>query len=1702
MSLWRTSSVMEDILCKTWRKDHVLMEDILCETWRKDHVLMEDILLEAWRKDHVLIEDILCEAWRKDHVLMEDILCEAWRKDHVLMEDILCEAWRKDHVLMEDILCEAWRKEHVLMEDIHCEAWRKDHVLMEDILCEAWRKDHVLMEDILCEAWRKDHVLMEDILCEAWRKDHVLMEDILCEAWRKDHVLMEDILCEAWRKDHVLMEDILCEAWRKDHVLMEDILCEAWRKDHVLMEDILCEALRKDHVLMEDILCEAWRKDHVPMEDILCEAWRKDHVLMEDILCEAWRKDHVLMEDILCEAWRKDHVLMEDILCEAWRKYHVLMEDILCEAWRKDHVLMEHILCEAWRKDHVLMEDILCEAWRKDHVLMEDILCEAWRKDHVLMEDILYDTSVVGLITNNDESDYRREVEELVRWCENNNLILNISKTKELIVDFRKNTSLLLPLHINGEVVENVSSFRFLGTTIHESLSWDLNTSLKISQSHQRLYFLRQLKKFRVSKAAMTHFYSSPVAMASKTKWGAVKDHVTSIPINDPDDKLEANLENADPELCIKLLQVPTVVNYSGLRRRLEASDQAWMVQFLELKGLDLLMEALDRLSGRGCARIADALLQLTCVACVRAIMNSSTGLHFILDNEGYVRTLSQALDTSNIMVKMQVVELLAALCLFNPHGHQLILEALEHYKSVKKQQYRFSVIMNELHATDNVPYMVALMSLINVLVFGVDDLRKRDKLRKEFIGLQLLDSLPRLRETEDVDLNIQCEAFEDSMVQDEEEMERVYGGIDMSSHQQAFTTLFTKVSSSPCSVQLLSILQALLLIGPDRGEAWLALEVLADRVTLLSQDGRFDSAECLLEKVLPSKPAWANPRVRTTDRAVQTQLTESSASQPATTSSALPPPAPPSGTPCPPPPPPPPLPGMPQPPLPPPPPPLPGMGAPPPPPPPPPLPGMGAPPPPPPLPGMGGPPPPPPLPGMGAPPPPPPLPGMGAPPPPPPLPGMGVPPPPPPLPGMGVPPPPPPLPGMGGPPPPPPLPGMGGTPPPPPPPGVDVIIAQVASGLGRSYYSPAYLVSPTPCPTLRMKKLNWQKIPSRAVTASSSMWTSVASDPVGPDYGSIEELFSLPLAETRTRTTARAEPKEISFIDAKKNLNLNIFLKQFKCSHEDFVSLIKKGDRSRFDVEVLKQLVKLLPEKHEEENLKSYQGEREKLANVDRFYLLLLAVPCYPLRIECMMLCEESSCVMEMLQPKAQLIDQACQSLLESTRLPSFCKFILDVGNFLNYGSHTGNAEGFKISTLLKLTETKANKSRITLLHHIVEEAEHHHADLLNLPDDLEICEKAAGVNLESIQSEANSVIKRLKSSEAKVAASSSEDLKEQYLSALQESLRACGKLEELFSSIDVRRKELAVYLCEEATTFSLEDIFNTLRTFRGLFLKAIKDNQTRKEQAVKAERRRKQQEEEERKRPKGENGKIIRKVVANQDEGCIIDNLLSEIRKGYKLKTRSHRGSLPPTDRKQDSSPPPTDRKQDSSPPPTDRKQDSSLPPTDRKQDSSPPPTDRKQDSSPPPTDRKQDSSPSPTDRKQDSSPPDHGKLERSSAVEEPQTSSSDQSQQDGPPEPPEAGVAAPALPTETSPEPSSSETAGPSESRSPTEDDHTQTGGCDSGLDSSPNRGGSPAGQEDVTTKPQEPGDAEVSRFHLPSVDIHFGKVSKGGKSCAPQ
>lgn len=121
------------------------------------------------------------------------------------------------------------------------------------------------------------------------------------------------------------------------------------------------------------------------------------------------------------------------------------------------------------------------------------------------------DTTVVGLISGGDESAYRDEVERLCVWCGENNLALNTAKTKELVVDYRKKKADIQPLHINGERVERVAEFRFLGVTIDQGMTWSANTTALVKKAQQRIYFLRLLKKNNLSERLLVSFYRGSI---------------------------------------------------------------------------------------------------------------------------------------------------------------------------------------------------------------------------------------------------------------------------------------------------------------------------------------------------------------------------------------------------------------------------------------------------------------------------------------------------------------------------------------------------------------------------------------------------------------------------------------------------------------------------------------------------------------------------------------------------------------------------------------------------------------------------------------------------------------------------------------------------------------------------------------------------------------------------------------------------------------------------------------------------------------------------------------------------------------------------------------------------------------------------------------------------------------------------------------
>ncbi len=64
---------------------------------------------------------------------------------------------------------------------------------------------------------------------------------------------------------------------------------------------------------------------------------------------------------------------------------------------------------------------------------------------------------------------------------------------------------------IDKTPVEWVNSFKFLGVHINEDLTWSAHTDAVLKKSHQRLFFLRRLRKFEMSPSILRSFYTCTV---------------------------------------------------------------------------------------------------------------------------------------------------------------------------------------------------------------------------------------------------------------------------------------------------------------------------------------------------------------------------------------------------------------------------------------------------------------------------------------------------------------------------------------------------------------------------------------------------------------------------------------------------------------------------------------------------------------------------------------------------------------------------------------------------------------------------------------------------------------------------------------------------------------------------------------------------------------------------------------------------------------------------------------------------------------------------------------------------------------------------------------------------------------------------------------------------------------------------------------
>ncbi|KAH3872566.1 hypothetical protein DPMN_035784 [Dreissena polymorpha] len=397
------------------------------------------------------------------------------------------------------------------------------------------------------------------------------------------------------------------------------------------------------------------------------------------------------------------------------------------------------------------------------------------------------------------------------------------------------------------------------------------------------------------------------------------------------------------------------------------------------------------------------------------------------------------------------------------------------------------------------------------------------------------------------------------------------------------------------------------------------------------------------------------------------------------------------------------------------------------------------------------------------------------------------------------------------------------------------------------------------------------------AYKGEENVWKTVCSmdDKIPVNYDTIEQLFD----DERAWMDSPAKqniPTKVLLLDNKKSMLVNIFLKQFKEQNPEIVAMIREGNIAH---ERLRGLQKIMPDVETMRPILEYTGEKDQLGYAEQFYLELHALDGYRIRIDAMVLRLDFEVFLDQMKPLIAMFMKTCESLMKNDSLKVFLRYVLHTGNFINTGKYCGNAVGFRMSSLVQLMDFRANKPRVTLLHYLVNEAEKKNSDATAFVDELyPDLNFLSRFKLNDLTEEISAMNDSVTKIEEKLA-SSTDDVKRQFQDFIQKVSVELDKVKDGKAGIVEFSKKLAAQFCEDEASFKLEEFLRMITSFCSMVKQCQKENEQRRVHDEKAERLRKSQTDEtKRKEP--------RKVPSQEEDGCIIDNLLAEIRKGYTLR------------------------------------------------------------------------------------------------------------------------------------------------------------------------------------------------------------------------
>lgn len=309
-------------------------------------------------------------------------------------------------------------------------------------------------------------------------------------------------------------------------------------------------------------------------------------------------------------------------------------------------------------------------------------------------------------------------------------------------------------------------------------------------------------------------------------------------------------------------------------------------------------------------------------------------------------------------------------------------------------------------------------------------------------------------------------------------------------------------------------------------------------------------------------------------------------------------------------------------------------------------------------------------------------------------------------------------------------------------------------------------------------------------------------------------------------------KPEKVQLVDLRRAYNCEIMLTKIKIPLPDMIKAVLALDSSALDIDQVENLIKFCPTKEEMEMLRNYTGDKEMLGKCEQFFLELMKVPRVEAKLRVFAFRITFSSQVDDLRRNLNSINDATREVKESAKLRQIMQTILTLGNALNQGTARGSAVGFKLDSLLKLSDTRARNNKMTLMHYLCKLLAEKMPELLDFDKDLVHLEAASKIQLKTLAEEMQAVSKGLEKVEQELTTSVNDgaistgfqEVLKNFLDTAESEVRS---LISLYSEVGRNADSLSQYFGEDPARCPFEQVTQILVVFVKLFKKSREENE-----------------------------------------------------------------------------------------------------------------------------------------------------------------------------------------------------------------------------------------------------------------------------------